>query len=298
MLVNPGELIRSTEPYQMIIELAVIWWGVYLAFSVVRGTRGAAVIKWLAILLVLITLLVRVIAQSTDAFARLSFLYDRVLGLLAMALIVIFQPELRQAMVRLSQAKPFRFTATSAMRKVIEEVTEAVNFLSKNQFGSLIAIERGTSIGIGGALEGGQALDAEVSARLLEAIFWPNSPLHDLGVVIRKERVVAAGVQFPLAEEGSLPARTGSRHRAAAGLTLESDCVVVIVSEETGAVSLAEHGQIDFNIPREKLAEELERRLLGESGRREGEPSEAAQESGSKVGSGTAARMEAGARLG
>src|SRR5690606_38386679 len=108
---------------------------------------------------------------------------------------------------------------------------------------------------------GGQALDAVISARLLESIFWPNSPLHDLGVVVRGNRIVAAGVQFPLAEEGVLPPRSGSRHRAAAGLTMESDCVVVIVSEETGAISIAANGKIEYNLPRDRLEEILAEKL-------------------------------------
>ena len=96
-------------------------------------------------------------------------------------------------------------------------------------------------------------LDAKLSSRLLQSIFWPNNPLHDLGVVLRDNRILAAGVQFPLAEEGSLPARYGSRHRAAVGLSNESDCIVVIVSEETGVVSIAIEGQLQSPIPRDRL---------------------------------------------
>jgi len=212
-----------------------------------------------AIIFVLLTLLIRVLGQGTDAFARLNYIYDQFLQLLAIVLIVIFQPELRQAMIRLSQTRHFRSARGTRARDVIHAVREAVEFLSKNQFGALIAIERGVKLG--GLIEGGQILDAKVSARLLESIFWPNSPLHDLGVVIREDRVLAAGVQFPLAEEGMLPARTGSRHRAAAGLTMESDCIVVIVSEETGAVSLSESGRIEFDIPRSQLETILAKRL-------------------------------------
>jgi diadenylate cyclase len=259
MFGNPIQLIRSYDPLQVIIELAVIWIGVYAVFRFLRGTRGAGVIKGVAIVFVVLTLLVRVLGQGTDTFARLDYIYARFLQLLAIVLIVIFQPELRQAMIRLSQTRHFRAARGTRAREVIEAVSEAVEFLSKNQFGALIAIER--SVKLGGLVEGGQILDAKVSARLLESIFWPNSPLHDLGVVIRDDRVVAAGVQFPLAEEGLLPPRTGSRHRAAAGLTMESDCLVVIVSEETGAISLAEAGQIDFNIPRDQIEAVLLRRM-------------------------------------
>jgi len=258
MFGNPAQLIRSYELYQVIIEMAVIWIFVYAVFRFLRGTRGAGIFKGFAILFVLFTLLIRVLGQGSDAFGRLNFIYDKFLQLLAIVVIVIFQPELRQAMIRLSHTRQFR-GYRGHVREVISSVSEAVEFLSKNQFGALIAIER--SVKLGGLVEGGQSLDAKVSSRLLESIFWPNSPLHDLGVVIRDNRIVAAGVQFPLAEEGMLPPRTGSRHRAAVGLTMESDCVVVIVSEETGAVSIAEGGRIDYDIPREDLEPGLAKRL-------------------------------------
>jgi len=259
MFGNPIQLLRSYEWYEVIIEMAVIWIAVYAAFRFLRGTRGAGIFKGFAILFVLVTLLIRVLGQGSDTFGRLNFIYDRFLGLLAIMLIVIFQPELRQAMIRLSQTRTFR-RSTSQTRQVIEAVDEAIKLLSKNQFGALIAIERGVKLG--GLIEGGQAIDGIVSSRLLESIFWPSSPLHDLGVIIRENRIMAAGVPFPLAEEGLVPPRTGSRHRAAAGITLESDCIVVIVSEETGAISIAESGRIDFDIPRQELELELSKRLF------------------------------------
>jgi len=259
MFGNPVQLLRSYEWYEVIIEMAIIWIAVYAAFRFLRGTRGAGIFKGFAILFVLVTLLIRVLGQGSDTFGRLNFIYDRLLGLLAIMLIVIFQPELRQAMIRLSQARTFRRN-TSQTQQVIQAVDEAVKLLSKNQFGALIAIERGVKLG--GLIEGGQPIDGLVSSRLLESIFWPSSPLHDLGVVIRDNRILAAGVPFPLAEEGLLPQRTGSRHRAAAGITLESDCIVVIVSEETGAISVAERGRIDFDIPRPDLELELSKRLF------------------------------------
>jgi diadenylate cyclase len=252
------QFLRSYSWYEVIFEMAVIWACVFLIFRFLRGTRGAGVIKGVALLLVVITLTIRIIGAGTASLERLNFIYDRFLGLLAIVLVVVFQPELRQAMIRLGHARLFRH-ARGARAAVVEAVGQAVEFLSKSQFGALIAIER--EVQLGGLIEGGEVLDAQVSARLLQSIFWPNSPLHDLGVVIRGDRVVAASVQFPLAEEGSLPTRFGSRHRAAAGLTLESDCLVVIVSEETGAISIAERGQIDCDIPRERFRAVLAQRL-------------------------------------
>jgi diadenylate cyclase len=252
------QFFRSYEPLEVVIELAAIWICVYLVVRFLQGTRGAGVVKGIAVVLVVLTLIIRVLGQGGDTLGRLNFIYDKFLAVLTILLIVVFQPELRQAMIRLGHARLLRGGRDDVTR-VITAVAEAVEFLSKSQFGALIAIER--TVQLGGLVEAGQALDAKVSGRLIESIFWPNSPLHDLGVVIRGDRVVAAGVQFPLAEEGLLPARYGSRHRAAAGLTLESDCLVVIVSEETGTISLAENGQIDRDIPREELSAQLQARL-------------------------------------
>lgn len=251
------QLIQSYELYQVVIELAVIWFCVYVAFRFLRGTRGAGVIKGFVVLLVLLTLL-----MGSDAFGRLNFFYDKFLGLLAIVLIVVFQPELRQAMIRLGRARLFR-VSTSQMTQITDAVAEAVDSLSKCQFGALIAIER--SVQLGGLVDDGVRLDAEVSARLLEAIFWPNNPLHDLGVVIRGNRIVAASVQFPLVEEGMVPQEFGSRHRAAVGMTVDSDCLVVVVSEETGAISIAEHGTVDADIPRDQIRARLAERLSAPS---------------------------------
>ncbi|MCZ6835898.1 MAG: diadenylate cyclase [Planctomycetota bacterium] len=252
------QYINSYDPLEVLIELAVIWGCVYLIFRFLRGTRGAGVVKGLLVILVLCTILIRVVGQGLDSFRQLNFIYERFLGFLAILLIVVFQPELRQAMIRLGHALYFRGERRQ-VGHVVHAISKSVRFLCKSQFGAIIAIERGVKLG--GLVEGGQELDALVSERLLENIFWPNSPLHDLGVVIRGDRIAAASVQFPLVEEGVLPPNLGSRHRAGVGLTMETDAIVVIVSEETGTVSIAEHGKIDLDIPLDVFEAELARRL-------------------------------------
>lgn len=258
MLPTIQKILRSYEWYEIVLELAVIWLCVYMVVRFLKGTRGAGVIKGFIILLVLLTLAIQVLGQETDAFGRLKFIYDRFLGLVALLLIVVFQPELRQAMIRLGHTRWLGGSRRQVSR-VVDAVSEAAIFLSKSQFGALIAIER--DVGLSGLAEGGVRMDAHVSARLLESIFWPNSPLHDLGVVIRGDRVVAACVQFPLAEEGSVLPELGSRHRAAAGLTFESDCLVIIVSEETGGISLVESGIMNLDIRHEDLRDLIATRL-------------------------------------
>ncbi|MEM1098025.1 MAG: diadenylate cyclase, partial [Planctomycetota bacterium] len=127
-------------------------------------------------------------------------------------------------------------------QRVVEELLASMEYLSNMKVGALIAIERQT--GLRGIIEAGTPIDADVSRQLLNTIFWPGTALHDLGVVIRGDRLAAAGAQFPLADVTNLPQELGSRHRAAIGLSQEADALVLVVSEETGAISVAERGEL------------------------------------------------------
>jgi len=258
--VSPGRPPdRALESaLEIAIEIAVIWLVVYAIFRFLRGTRGAGVIKGFFLLTVGMALLVRVLGEATDGFQRLRFLFDRAFSLLAILLIVVFQPEIRAAMSRLGRTKLLARTR-SEFGGLAAEVAEAVEFLSKNRFGALIVIER--QIGVGDLLSGGVELDAKPSASLIESVFWPNSPLHDLALVIRNGRIWGAGVQLPLADGEGLPKSLGARHRAALGATLESDCVVVVVSEETGLIRVAEAGSLSAPIARDEVESELLARL-------------------------------------
>jgi len=250
-------LHSSGDILQILIELMLIWTLVYVSFRFLRGTRGARVIKGVALVLVIATLGIKVLA-SGDAFARINFLYNNFLGYATLALVVVFQPELRRALVRLGEARLFRATGLRRAR-VIEEVITSVEYLAAHRTGALIAIER--EVGLTGIVEAGTRMDAVVSNELLKTIFWPGSALHDMAVVIRGDRIVAAGVQLPLAEAEQFSSELGSRHRAAYGLSLESDALVLVVSEETGKISLAERGQLTRNLSLDGLRTQLVRGL-------------------------------------
>lgn len=247
----------ENEPWTVLIELAVIWALVYVIAGFLRGTRGGRALKGAAIIFIVATLFIRVIVHE-DTFERLNFIYSGLVGFAALAVVILFQPEIRRALVRLGETRWF---GSGGLRKavLIEEVLAAVQYLSKNKIGALIAIERET--GLRHITEGGTRLDAEVSRELLNTLFWPGSALHDMGVVIHGDRVVAAGVQFPLAEGGQISQELGSRHRAAIGLSQESDCLIVVVSEETGTVSLAERGNLSRGLSIEELRSQLTRGL-------------------------------------
>jgi diadenylate cyclase len=158
-----------------------------------------------------------------------------------LAIIVVFQPELRRALMRLGETRLFR-NWSDQISDDIEQLVESATFLSRRKIGGLIAVER--EVGLGGISDTGTRINADLSADLLNTIFWPNSPLHDLGVVVSHGRIAFAGVQFPLAESGELERELGSRHRAAVGMSQESDAVVIVVSEETGDISIAESGKL------------------------------------------------------
>ena len=201
-----------TDVLEIFFELAVIWLVVYAVFRFLRGTRGAGVVKGFFLITISLALLVNVLGDATDAFLQLRFLFDRAFSLLAIMLIVVFQPEIRAAMSRLGRTNLFG-RAKGEFGSIAAEIGEAATFLSKNHFGALIVIERRT--GIADLLIGGVELDAKPSAALIQSVFWPNSPLHDLALVIRGGRVWGAGVQLPLAEGDAVAADLGSRHRAA-----------------------------------------------------------------------------------
>ena len=233
----------------MLVEIAVIWVVVYAIMRFLRGTRGARVIKGVAVILIVGTLAIQVLGRE-QAFERLNFLYSNFLAFASLMLVIVFQPELRRALVRLGETRIFRQAGLRKAR-VVEEVVAASEYLSRNKIGALIAIER--QVGLGGVVEMGTRIDAEVSKELLNTIFWPGSALHDMGVIIRGDRVVAAGVQFPLAESDTLPQELGSRHRAAIGLSHDSDALVIVISEETGTISLAERGALRRGLSVEEL---------------------------------------------
>ena len=166
---------------ETLIELSVIWIIIFFAFRFLQGTRGGGVIRGLFILLVPLWLLLNMVPQKIMAFERLDFFADEFLKALFLLLIIIFQPELRQAAVRVSQSgmfARFRKKISSVGGTTISAIADASTFLGRNQFGGLIAVERGNSTS--DHVIGGQPIEAEVSSPLLQSIFWPNNPLHDL----------------------------------------------------------------------------------------------------------------------
>jgi diadenylate cyclase len=246
--------IQGIPWWQIAIELILIGLVVFWVVRFLRGTRGARLLRGIGFILVALFLFVHLLG-SVFQLTRVEFLYSRLLLAVSFIVAVVFQPELRRALMRLGEASIFR--RYQQIDEEIEALVESAIFCAKRKIGALIAIER--EVGLGGIAETGTRINADISADLLNTIFWPNSPLHDLGVVVSNGRVAYAGVQFPLAESGELERELGARHRAAVGMSQETDAAVLIVSEETGDISIAERGQLIRKLTAESL-----RGLLGE----------------------------------
>ncbi|XAL99112.1 diadenylate cyclase CdaA [Phycisphaeraceae bacterium D3-23] len=244
----------TTQPWQVLFELAVIWVVVYLIVRFLKGTRGARVVWGVALIMIMGTLVLRLFGGGDNTLERLNFLYSNFLAFISLVLVIVFQPELRRALVRIGEAGLFR---QSGLRKarVVEEIVASIDYLARNKIGGLIAIERQS--GLKGIVEAGTHLDCEVNRQILNTIFWPGSALHDMGVVIRGDRLVAAGVQFPLAEGDDVSQELGSRHRSAIGLSHEADALVIVVSEETGTISIAERGELTRGLTPSDLRKRL-----------------------------------------
>ena len=245
-------VLDSYDWIPILIELMLIGFVVWSVMRFLRGTGGAKLFKGIVFLLVGFW----AISLLTDwlELERIELLFKYFLGSVLVVAVVAFQPELRRGLMRMGGTR-FGRTAAPEMQDVIEQITDSVANLSRSEIGAIIALER--EVGLGDLIAGGVRLDARVSAELLNTIFWPGSPLHDMGVVIQGGRLAAAGVQFPLAEHGEYDRLLGSRHRAAIGLSNQTDAVIVVISEETGQIALAIEGKLNRFLTLEQLRQQL-----------------------------------------
>lgn len=241
-----------------IVEILILFLLIYGMFQFLRGTRGLGILKGLGTLGFLLIIALVVLSSWLPT---IQFIFQRSLPSLVLAMIVLFQPELRRGLMRLGQNPLVEYFMRSESQ-VVEEVAKAASRLSKQKIGALIAIER--EIGIGSSIEGGVIIDAEVNANLIETIFWPGSTLHDGAIAIRNSRIAAAGCLFPLSDNPDISRRLGTRHRAAIGITEESDAVTVVVSEETGNISACFRGRIHENLGADGLEDFLRKHLMRE----------------------------------
>jgi diadenylate cyclase len=216
----------------------------YYIFLFFRGTRGAEVLVGLALLLFILIGLTQVF--NLDA---LTWILGRFSVFLGLALLVIFQPEIRSALAELGQQRVFGISPDK--RTVIDNIVAAVEYLAEHKIGALIAVER--EVGTRVVQETGVHLDAPLVSELLASIFFPHTPLHDGGVIISGTRIMAAGCVFPLSERLDLQKTLGTRHRAAVGMSEETDAPVIVISEETGTLSVSYRGRLSQGLDSDRL---------------------------------------------
>lgn len=235
-----------------VLDILVVAYFFYKAYMLIKETRAEQLLKGILLILMLMPI---------SWFLKLTMVYtilSRTITIGVLSIIIIFQPEIRRALEHLGRSAfndKHILQDEEIMEKVITEIVNAVDNLSQSKTGALIAIEQNT--GLGEVISNGTKIDALVSSALLENIFVVNTPLHDGATVIRNDRIIASGCVLPLTSNTDINKKLGTRHRAAIGLSEVSDALLVVVSEETGTISLAVNGRLTRNYDKDKLKDIL-----------------------------------------
>lgn len=238
------------------LEIIILGTLVYYSYLYLTRIQGSQILIWVTLTFVVLTFISQVLN-----LAVLSWLLKSISAFLVIALVIIFQPELRRAFNELGIHR--FFTSALQHREAIEELTEIVFDLSNKGFGALIALEG--DMDLKAIVETGVKLDALLSKELILTLFHPKTLLHDGGVIISNERIVGAGCIFPISQRDDLERTIGLRHRAGLGLSEEFDVIVLVISEETGYVSLCYRGSIDRHLSEQQFQERLSQLIIPEN---------------------------------
>jgi len=252
--MKPLGLLVDSVTWRDAIEVALLALAVYGALRLLGKTRSAGVVRGLTLLVAIMFL----VAQTIVAALELSVIgkvLDYLFTIGVLALVIIFQPELRRGLLVLGRYPLLRLFSQARPRAIADTLADAAGILSRQGVGALVVIERDESLE--DLVENGTRVDAELSVPLLHSVFFKNSPLHDGAVIVRHSRLLAAGCQLPLGSPGEgLQHQHGMRHRAAQGVTEETDAIAMVVSEETGRISIAFEGRIEA-VDRERVSRRL-----------------------------------------
>jgi len=242
--------IGSKERFLILVELLLIGIIVYWTVSFLEGTRGERVFRGAISILIIGSLVLKLFVEKLE-LDRIAYLYNYVALSVILVITIAFQPEIRRAFIRLGQAR-FLSSSPQQLSRSVEEIISAVTQLAATKTGAIIVIQQ--QVGLGEFIDTGVKVDSKVTAEMLKTVFYPGTVLHDMAVVIQGDRIVAARVQLPLAEAEAIGGRQlGSRHRAAIGVTTSSDATVIVVSEETGIISVAVNGNLIRNVSESQL---------------------------------------------
>lgn len=233
-----------TTTIKAMIDIALVW---ILAYTVLKSLRNN--VKMVFLLKgIIILIIVKIISDYFD-LRTTGVILEYVLTWGVLALIIIFQPEIRNGLEQLGKKQiitKHRSLTLDEREKVVYEIMNAIDYMRKAKIGGLMIIER--EISLNDYIEKSKSLDADISSDLLVSIFFPRNPLHDGGVIIQGNKITCAGAVFPISLNGKINKKLGTRHRAALGISEESDCIAIIVSEETGKISIAIEGMLNYNL--------------------------------------------------
>ncbi len=233
-----------------IVDIILVTLLVYQFLKFIKGTRATPILVGLVIFFA-----ISFVARWLD-LKGISWIMNSILTVWVIAFVIVFQPEIRNALARMGKTRLSRYFLRIETAPVIEEVVEAIKDMSRDKVGALIVFER--AIGLKDIIETGTKVEGRVSRSLLKTIFFPDPPLHDGACIIRMDQLVSAACILPLSENPDLGGRFGLRHRAAVGISEISDAVAIIVSEETGKIALALSGRLMYNLDLATLKKNLE----------------------------------------
>ncbi len=243
-----------------IMDVLLVWFVVYQLIKIIKGTKAVQFLKGIFVIIIA-RILTEVFGLNT-----LMWMMEQVLKWGFLAIIIIFQPELRRALEQLGRGRLFARTMMDEeeeRNRLLEALSKSVSYMAKRRIGVLISIERET--GLSEYIETGTPLNSDITSELLTNIFIPNAPLHDGAVIVQRNRIAAAGCYLPLSESPFISKELGTRHRAAIGLSEVSDAITIIVSEETGAISIANDGDLYRDLTIEEFESRIRKNWFGET---------------------------------
>jgi len=253
----PSTLLTTWNFLKPVIEISILWAVFYQILIFFQNTRAFQVLKGL------VYLLVAFLVFEFLGLDTLTLLLRHFFAISILAFLIIFQQEIRHGLARLGQQHLFSTSLEdSEITAMIEEITAAAYKLARRKIGCLIALEKETKLKT--YIDSGIAIDGKVTSEIIQSIFIPTSPMHDGGIIIRNDRILAAACLFPLSENINLSKIIGTRHRAALGLTEQTDAIAIMVSEETGNISVASEGRFIPIISKERFSSILKDLLVGQ----------------------------------
>lgn len=242
------------------IDILLVWFVIYKLLTIIRGTKAIQLLKGIFVIVIVKSL------SNLFGFNTLGWLMAQVMNWGVLAILVIFQPELRRALEQLGRGKLFaRGTVPeeNQQERLVEEILKASTYMAKRRIGALITIEKGTELG--DYVETGIPLKSYISSELLINIFIPNTPLHDGAVILQNNQVAAAACYLPLSESPFISKELGTRHRAAIGMSEVTDSLTIVVSEETGGISVTKNGELYRDLNQESFRAMLTSELVVEN---------------------------------